>query len=86
MKDVKKYPFDLRPLTHGEGGGYLVSFTDFNECVADGETVEEAIAEGYQALAAVIDILCKIGPPPYFTAIKWGSVPTYQLHSPLDQQ
>jgi len=61
MKDVKKYPFDLRPLTHGEGGCYLVSFTDFNECVADGETVEEAIAEGYQALAAVIDILSKIG-------------------------
>ena len=63
MKNVKKYPFDLRPLTNEEGGGYLVSFPDFNECIADGETIEEAIAEGYQALAAVIATLEDRGLP-----------------------
>ncbi len=57
MKNVKKYPFELRHLTKEEGGGYLVSFPDFNECIADGETVEEAISEGYQALVAVIATL-----------------------------
>lgn len=57
MKDVNKYPFELRTLTAEEGGGYLVSFPDFNECIADGETIEEAISEGQQALAAVIATL-----------------------------
>ena len=63
MKDVKEYPFDLRPLGNEEGGGYLVSFPDFNECIADGETVEEAIADGYKALAAVIATLEERGLP-----------------------
>lgn len=57
MKNVKTYPFDLRPLTQEEGGGFLVSFPDFNECIADGDTIEEAIAEGYKALTAVIATL-----------------------------
>ena len=57
MKDASKYPFELRTLTADEGGGYLVSFPDFNECIADGETIEEAMSEGQQALAAVIATL-----------------------------
>jgi hypothetical protein len=32
MKDMSKYSFDLRSLTAEEGGGYLDSFPDFNEC------------------------------------------------------
>ncbi len=63
MNNVKDYPFELRPLTNEEGGGYLVSFPDFNECIADGETVEEAIAEGYQSVAAVIATLSERGLP-----------------------
>jgi antitoxin HicB len=57
MKDPRSYPFEMRTLTEEEGGGYLVSFPDFNDCIADGETVEEAIAEGYEALSAVIATL-----------------------------
>jgi antitoxin HicB len=57
MKNVNLYPFEMRPLSKDEGGGYLVSFPDFNECIADGETIEEAIAEGYEALNAVIATL-----------------------------
>ena len=63
MKDLSKYPFELRPLAPEEGDGYLVSFPDFNECIADGETIEEAIAEGQQALAAVIATLEANGLP-----------------------
>ncbi|MDD2735024.1 MAG: toxin-antitoxin system HicB family antitoxin [Desulfuromonadaceae bacterium] len=54
MMDASKYPFELRALTAEECGGYLVSFPDFNECIADGETIEEAISEGQQALAAAV--------------------------------
>jgi len=57
MRDLKEYPFDMRHLTKDEGGGFMISFPDFDECIADGETIEEAINEGYEALAAVIATL-----------------------------
>jgi len=63
MKKKLSYPVEVRPLAFHEGGGYLVSFPDFNECIADGETIEEAIAEGEKALKAVIAALKKKGLP-----------------------
>lgn len=57
IKDLHRYPFELRSLSEEEGGGFLVSFTDFNECIADGDTVEEAIKNGYEALGALIETL-----------------------------
>jgi antitoxin HicB len=57
------YPFEIRPLGHDEGGGYLVSYPDFNTCVSDGETVQEAIANGRQALAGMIEALQAWGQP-----------------------
>ena len=42
---MKDYPFEVRPLTIEEGGGYFISYPDFDMCVSDGETIEEAIAE-----------------------------------------
>ena len=43
MSKLTDYPFEVRPLTDAEGGGYLISFPDFAECISDGESVEEAI-------------------------------------------
>lgn len=63
MRDLSKYPFELRPLTDEEGGGYLISYLDFNECIADGETIEEAIAAGRDALISIIDTLESKGLP-----------------------
>lgn len=57
------YPFEIRSLTPEEGGGYLISYPDFNVCIADGETIEEAIADGEKALAAVIASLKVRGLP-----------------------
>jgi antitoxin HicB len=57
MKNLADYPFEIRPLSAGEGGGYLISYPDFSECISDGETVEEAIANGHDALKATIDAL-----------------------------
>jgi antitoxin HicB len=44
------YPFQVRPLTAEEGGGYLIEFPDLPGCLSDGETIEEAIANGADAL------------------------------------
>ncbi len=62
-RDLTRYPFQIRPLTPEEGGGYLISFPDFSECISDGETIEEAIANGFDALAETIAALEDVGLP-----------------------
>lgn len=57
MSKLVDYPFEVRPLAQAEGSGFLVSFTDFAECISDGETVEEAIENGRDALKATIAAL-----------------------------
>jgi len=57
------YPFEIRPLGPDEGGGYLISYPDFTTCVSDGETVQEAIANGKEALAGMIEALQAWGQP-----------------------
>jgi antitoxin HicB len=57
MSKLTEYPFEIRPLTTDEGGGYLIAYPDFSECVSDGETVEEALANGAEALKATIATL-----------------------------
>jgi antitoxin HicB len=61
MTDLSAYPFEIRPLTAAEGGGFLISYPDFSECISDGETVEEAIANGRDALAATLAALAAEG-------------------------
>jgi antitoxin HicB len=51
------YPFEVRPLTAEEGGGFLITYPDFSDCIADGETVEEALENGKDALQATIAAL-----------------------------
>lgn len=57
------YPFEIRPLHADEGDGYLISFPDFNDCVSDGDTVDEAIANGQQALKETLAALKAAGLP-----------------------
>lgn len=51
------YPFEIRPLSAEEGGGYLISYPDFAEYISDGEIVDEALANGREALKAPIAAL-----------------------------
>ena len=57
MSKLTDYPFEVRPLAQDEGGGYLISFPDFAECISDGETVDEAVENGRDALKATIAAL-----------------------------
>ena len=57
MRDLGAYAFEIRPLSKAEGGGFLLSYPDFSECISDGETIDEAIANGRDALAATIATL-----------------------------
>ena len=61
MSKFADYPFEIRPLSAEEGGGFLISFPDFAECISDGETVEEALRNGRAALKATIAALKATG-------------------------
>jgi antitoxin HicB len=52
-----EYPFEIRPLSAEEGGGFLISYPDFSDCISDGASVEEAIVNGKDALKATIAAL-----------------------------
>jgi antitoxin HicB len=53
--------FEIRPLTEEEGSGYLVEFPDYPGCIADGETPEDALKEGRDALKSYIETLKELG-------------------------
>lgn len=57
MNELSQYPFEIRPLSEEEGGGYLISFPDFSECISDGDTLEDAIQNGLDALQETIAAL-----------------------------
>lgn len=63
MRDLSQYPFEIRPLTEEEGSGFLISFPDFSECISDGETPEEAIRNGQDALQETIAALESLNLP-----------------------
>jgi antitoxin HicB len=50
-----KYPVNIRPLSKEEGGGFLAEYPDLPGCMADGETIEEALLDGEDAVNAWIE-------------------------------
>jgi antitoxin HicB len=57
------YPFTVRHLSKEEGGGYLAEVFDLNGCIADGETVEEAIHNLEDAIKSWIQTAQELGHP-----------------------
>jgi antitoxin HicB len=51
---VDQYPFTVRPLLKDEGGGYLVEYPDLSGCVSDGDTPEDAVRNGRDAILAYV--------------------------------
>jgi antitoxin HicB len=48
----ENYPFEVKPLSTDGRRGYVIRFPDLLGCMAVGQTVEEAIANGRQAFQA----------------------------------
>jgi len=61
--DMDDYPFEIRPLTEEEGGGFLITFPDLPGCMSDGETVEEAIRNGRDAFKCWMATVIEDGRP-----------------------
>lgn len=58
-----KYPASIRPLTEAEGGGYFIEFPDLPGCVADGESIEDAIKNAQDALKSWLKTAKEFGDP-----------------------
>lgn len=55
--DFHGYPFTLSPLPEEDGGGWLIVFPDFpGSVMSDGDTPEDALRNGRDALEAVIAV------------------------------
>lgn len=44
------YPYEIRPLSREEGGGYIITFPDLPGCRSDGATPEDAMRNGRNVL------------------------------------
>ena len=61
--DISAYPVEIRPLAADEGGGFLAVFPDLPGCMADGETVEDALRAAYDAARSWAETARKFGDP-----------------------
>jgi antitoxin HicB len=83
------YQFTVRPLSKDEGGGFLVEYPDIPGCMSDGENVEEAIANGREALRDCIEVFRESGrklPKPSVEAAQWRQRLPRTLYLKLTQQ
>jgi len=88
------YRFTICPLTAEEGGGYLIEFPDLSGCMSDGETIEEALANGAEAKRDWIAVMLAAGrsvPPPTMDATeaysgKWVLRTPKSLHRSLAER
>ena len=83
------YQFTVRPLSKDEGGGYLLEYPDIPRCMSDGETVEEAIANGREALRDCIEVFRESGrklPKPRVEAAQWRQRLPRTLYLKLTKQ
>ena len=51
-----EYPCVLTPLNKSDGGGWLVTYPDLPGCMSDGETQEEAIKNGDDAVRSWLSV------------------------------
>ena len=56
-----------------EGGGYLIEFPDLPGCMSDGETIEETIENGKDAVACWIETAKRYGDKNLSTWIHYAS-------------
>jgi antitoxin HicB len=59
----EEYMHEIAPLAKEDGGGFLISFPDLPGCMSDGETIEEAVANGRDAFNAWISAVADQGKP-----------------------
>ena len=63
LPDVDRYPFTIRPLAAEDGGGFLIEYPDLPGCHSDGDTPEQAVVNGRDAVRSYLLSCKKHGDP-----------------------
>lgn len=87
--NLDTYPITIRPLSKEEGGGYLVEYPEIPGCMSDGETIEEAISNGREALRDCLAVFKETGrkaPQPGVQAAQWRQRLPRTLYLKLTEQ
>jgi antitoxin HicB len=88
-QELDKYQFTVRPLSADEGSGYLVEYPDIQGCMSDGETIQEAIANGREALRDCLEVFRESGRKPVkprIEAAQWRQRLPRTLYAKLTRQ
>lgn len=88
-RNLDQYQFTVRPLSNEEGGGYLVEYPDIPGCMSDGETIQEAITNGREALRDCLEVFGESGrkvPKPGIEAAQWRQRLPRTLYLKLKKQ
>src|SRR5665213_1740813 len=88
-RNTDNYRITIRPLSKEEGGGYLVEYPEIPGCMSDGETIEEAVANGREALRDCVAVFGESGrkvPKPGIEAAQWRQRLPRTLYSKLTVQ
>jgi antitoxin HicB len=88
-RELDEYHFTVRPLSPDEGGGYLVEYPDIPGCMSDGETIEDAIANGREALRDCLEVFRESGRKlgkPSIEAAQWRQRLPRTLYAKLTRQ
>ena len=57
----RDYELDISTLSADDGGGFVAVAPELPGCMSDGETPEEALANGYDAIACWIEGALEMG-------------------------
>jgi antitoxin HicB len=88
-RKLDEYQFTVRALSKEEGGGYLVEYPDIPGCMSDGETIQEAVTNGREALRDCLEVFKDSGrrvPKPSIEAAQWRQRLPRTLYSKLTKQ
>jgi antitoxin HicB len=61
--NIDRYPFTIRPLSAEDGDGFLIEYPDLPGCHSDGDTPEQAIVNGRDAVRSYLLSCSKHGDP-----------------------
>ncbi|RKU12309.1 toxin-antitoxin system HicB family antitoxin [Candidatus Poribacteria bacterium] len=84
-----EYPFITSVLPEAEGGGYLIEYPDLPGCMSDGETIQEAIENGRDAIRSWIETVRVHRdeiPAPGSSSGRWVQRVPKSLHTRLAQR
>ena len=61
--NIDEYPFTIRPLSADDGGGFLIEYPDLPGCHSDGDSPEQAVVNGRDAVRSYLLSCRKHGDP-----------------------